>query len=285
VKKTFDKTALSMYPERPGVYLFFGANEELLYVGKSKELRSRIRAHFNARNERRMMQRVQRIEVRETAGELGALLLESKLIKERKPFYNRASRQRRRIIVALKSLSKEGYAVVNLKAIDYFSIDASTPVLGIFKHRTQALEYMAEAAKTYRLCPKLLKLEQSQRHCFSYHLGRCDGACMGEELPAIYNQRLEQAFEARRIKAWPFMGPVIFEEVSPDKKIRERFLLDNWCLLESSVTLEGSGDTNTNGQHRFDFDSYKILYSFLTDTKNAGVITLSGIRRQKDHSL
>lgn len=276
MKRLFDTATLLTYPDTPGIYCFYASTGELLYVGKSKGLRSRIRAHFAARRERRMMLRVQRIEIQETAGELGALLLESKLIKELKPSYNRASRQRRRIIVALKSLNKQGYAVITLKAIDYFSIDASTPVLGIFKHRTQASEYMAEAAKAYRLCPKLLKLERSQRYCFSYHLGRCGGACMGEEDPVSYNARLEQAFEARRIKAWPFKGAVTFEETSPDKRKRELFLLDNWCLLGSFSMIDGELVPAIKTQHRFDFDSYKILYSFLTDEKNRDSIVLPG---------
>jgi DNA polymerase-3 subunit epsilon len=283
MKRLFNTVSLSSYPDTPGIYCFYGINGELLYVGKSKGLRSRIRAHFATPRERTMMRRVHRIEIQETAGELGALLLESKLIKELKPFHNRASRQRRRIIVALKSLNKQGYAVITLKAIDYFSIDASTPVLGIFKHRTQAAEYMAEAAKSYRLCPKLLKLERSQRYCFSYHLGRCDGACMGEEDPALYNTRLEQAFEARRIKAWPFQGAVAYEESSPDKQKREVFLLDNWCLLGSYSMVDGELVPAIKTQHRFDFDSYKILYSFLTDEKNRNSIALPG--KEQVHAL
>ena len=204
MKRGFDTSTIAKFPDTAGVYLFYGASGILVYVGKSKSLRSRIRAHFNAPEERRFMRGVTKIEIRETAGELGALLLESKLIKELRPLKNIASRRRRRIIIAHKKLNNQGFAVVSLKAIDYWSVDASMPVLGLFKHRTQAMEYLAEAAKTYRLCPKLLKLEQPRGYCFSYHLGRCDGACAGEGDPEEYNARLEKAFEARRIAAWPY---------------------------------------------------------------------------------
>jgi hypothetical protein len=245
--------------------MFYGASGDLLYVGKSKSLRSRIRAHFNASEERRFMRGVRKIEIQETAGELGALLLESKYIKELRPLRNIAARRRRRIIIAVKKLNKQGFAVVSLKAIDYWSIDASTPVLGLFKHRTQAMEYLSEVARAYRLCPKLLKLEQPKRYCFSYHLGRCDGACMGDGDPDEYNARLDNAFEARRIKAWPYGGPIIVEEKSPSNNSRESFLIDNWCLLGSLKTNDNQQRLSAADQHRFDYDSYKILYVYLTD--------------------
>jgi DNA polymerase III subunit epsilon len=272
MKPPFDKALLASFPDGPGVYFFYSATGNLLYVGKSKKLRSRIRAHFAARDERRFMQGVRKIEVEETAGELGALLLESKYIKELRPLKNVAARQRRRIIVAVKKLNNRGFAVVSLKAIDYWSVDTSSPVLGLFKHRTQAMEYLSETARTYRLCPKLLKLEQPKRYCFSYHLGRCDGACMGEGDPAAYNARLDKAFEARRVKAWPFEGPIVVEEKSPLADSREYFLLDNWCLLGSRKSDVTGMRSWTEGHHRFDYDSYKILYAYLADPRNNDVV-------------
>jgi DNA polymerase-3 subunit epsilon len=259
-------------PDSPGVYLFMDAEGTILYVGKSKSVRSRVKAHFAARNERRMMRRVRRVEVRETAGELGALLLESKLIKELRPLFNVMSRRRRRIIAARRSVDKRGYHTVALTAIDYFSIKPKMPVLGIFKTRTQAKEFLTAAAREYRLCPKLMRLETPSRYCFSYHLGRCSGACMGEEDPAAYNARVEQAFDARRIKAWPYPGPVIVEEQSPRAESRELFLVDNWCLLGSVTRADSGLSPSLPGAHRFDYDSYRILYAYLTDERNAPTI-------------
>lgn len=214
------------------------------------------------------MRGVVRIEVQETAGELGALLLESKYIKELKPLRNIAARRRLRIIVATKKVNKHGFAEVVLNPIDYWSVDTSTPVLGLFKHLKQAKEYLTRAAREYRLCPKLLGLERQTKYCFSYHLGYCDGACMGEGDPDGYNARLEKAFDDRRIKAWPFRGPIVFEETSPLTGARESFVIDNWCLLSSFRSNKNGATLQAQEQHRFDYDSYKILYGFLTDTSN-----------------
>jgi DNA polymerase-3 subunit epsilon len=272
MKSVFDKKNIHSLHNGPGVYLFYNKEDGLLYVGKSKAVRMRIRSHFASRDERWLMKHIHRIEVRETAGELGALLLESRLIKELRPVYNVRSRQPRRIILARRAENERGYAIVKLEAIDYLDIKPGSPILGIFKHKTQAKEFLDTVAKTHRLCPKLLRLENSHGYCFSYHLGQCDGACMGEEDAAAYNARVEAAFEARRISAWPFDGAITIEEISADKKLRELFEIDNWCLISSRTDDFRTAKKNTAAQksvpHRFDYDSYKILYSYVMEEGN-----------------
>jgi len=269
MKSTFNKKSITSFPNAPGVYLFYGAEDILLYVGKSKTIRARIRSHFAARDERWLTKRLHRIEIRETAGELGALLLESRLIKELRPMYNVRSRQPRRIIIARRADNEQGYATVKLAAVDYLDINPNSPILGIFKHKTQAKEFLDTVAKTHRLCPKLLRLENSSGYCFSYHLEQCDGACMGEEDAAAYNARVEAAFEARRIIAWPFEGAVNIEEVSKDQKLREIFVIDNWCLIASNndanIISKKFQIPQKSSSHRFDYDSYKILYSYVME--------------------
>ena len=269
MKSTFNKKSITSFPNAPGVYLFYGVEDLLLYVGKSKTIRARIRSHFAARDERWLTKRLHRIEIRETAGELGALLLESRLIKELRPMYNVRSRQPRRIIIARRADNEQGYATVKLAAVDYLDINPNSPILGIFKHKTQAKEFLDTVAKTHRLCPKLLRLENSSGYCFSYHLEQCDGACMGEEDAAAYNARVEAAFEARRIIAWPFEGAVNIEEVSKDQKLREIFVIDNWCLIASNndanIISKKFQIPQKSSSHRFDYDSYKILYSYVME--------------------
>ena len=263
------RSSISSLPDTPGVYLFFGPSDQLLYVGKSKTLRSRIRAHFSSREERWLCRRIRRIEVRQTPGELGALLLESKLIKELRPFHNVAAKRRRRIVIARRIELRGGYTGVALESVDHLTPSDAGLILGIFKHTTQAKEYLASIARTHRLCPKLLRIEQSRTHCFSYHLGRCNGGCVGEEHPDLYNKRFEEAFEERRIKAWPFEGSVIIEERSDSGIGLESFFIDNWCLLASSRIQDDQRIDTMYESHRFDYDSYKILYTFLSDRSNA----------------
>ena len=84
-------------PEGPGVYLFRGEGGALLYVGKSRNLRSRVIGHFAGEHrsgkEARLTRLVRAVEWQETGGELGALLLESRLVKELAPSANRRLRR------------------------------------------------------------------------------------------------------------------------------------------------------------------------------------------------
>ena len=101
-----ERSALDMVPEGPGVYLFYGDNsrspggsDELpLYIGKGVSMRSRVQSHFAADHgsgrAMRLAQEVKRVDWIETAGELGALLLEARLIKEKLPTHNRPLRRK-----------------------------------------------------------------------------------------------------------------------------------------------------------------------------------------------
>lgn len=245
---------------------------ELLYVGKSKTIRTRVRSHFSSPDEKKLCKQVSHIEARCTAGELGALLLESQLIKDLKPLFNIRSRQKRRIIVARRITTDEGYYAIALEAISRIDPANGNPIMAIFKTKLQAGEFLSVAAKEHMLCPKLLGLERTHRFCFSFHLHLCHGACMGLEEPFAYNRRLELAFEERRIKAWPFEGGIIIEERGNDGKSGEVFVVDNWCLLYSFAYSEGNYRLRVQGHHRFDYDSYKILAAYVFDTSNSTYI-------------
>ena len=77
------RAALADMPAAPGVYTFHGAEGDLpLYIGKSVNLRNRLLAHLRTPDEARMLRQTRRISHIRTAGEIGALLLEARLIKE-----------------------------------------------------------------------------------------------------------------------------------------------------------------------------------------------------------
>ena len=101
--------ALEGLPESPGVYRFFGVNDLPLYIGKSVNLRDRVRSHFSSdyrnSNDHRLSAEIRRLDWIETAGELGALLLESRLVKEVAPLHNALLRRRRTRCVAAPAVA------------------------------------------------------------------------------------------------------------------------------------------------------------------------------------
>ncbi len=135
------------------------------------------------------------MEAIETSGELSALFLESRLIKERSPLYNRRLKSVRRLALAKASFTPEGYKTLSIGYEESVPKDELDSILGVFRTLHQAKECVEEALRKHQLCPKICGLETVRHECFQYQLGRCLGACKGDELPAMYNARFNAAFK------------------------------------------------------------------------------------------
>ncbi len=175
-------THLDTIPDTSGVYLFYSQNNQLpIYIGKSINLRKRILSHFSAdytsAKELKISQHVNHIEWQETAGELSALLLESKLIKEIKPLYNRRLRQAKKI-AGFKTEVQKGYKQIKIVYIDNKLSHAPDDIFGSFRNKCAAEIKLWDLIKTHNLCPKLCGLDKSTKQCFDHQLKRCEGACI-----------------------------------------------------------------------------------------------------------
>lgn len=271
-----DRETIRSLPDSAGVYLFYGPRNELLYVGKSINIRRRVVSHFSlspsSGKELSICGQTYAVEARTTAGELGALLLESRLIKDLQPIHNRVARLKRKLVVMRRRETKEGYAACELQNVEVVNPWEVAGLLTVFKNRTQARETLVNMAREYELCHKLLGLEKSSSCCFQYHLHRCHGACIGAEDPAEYNARFDAAFVERKLQAWPFPSGILIEEKGDDEKGGEAFLIDQWCLV-SSVRFSDEGFRDVlPGGNTFDYDSYKILLRYLYNRKNRKTI-------------
>ncbi len=271
-----DREIIRSLPDSAGVYLFYGQGGELLYVGKSTNIRRRVQSHFSMGSaggrELELFQHTHSIEARSTAGELGALLLESRLIKELQPIHNRVSRVKRRLVVIIRDRTEDGYATASLDYRDRIDPADIGSILTVFKHKQQAREYLNGLAREFSLCHKLLGLERTNGCCFQYHLQRCRGACIGEESPESYNARFDDGFAERRIQAWPFKQGILILEKGEDQAHGEAFLVDQWCLLSSVRYGEDGFQEVVAGSNAFDFDSYKILYRYVSNPRHRKTI-------------
>lgn len=267
------KEEVEKLPEKPGVYMFFGKSEIPLYIGKSVNIKDRVLSHFindtDSSTEMEISQQVERIEHVETGGELGALILESELIKKMQPLYNRKLRHARKMVVLRKIISADGYyalKIVNGEEIESQELDN---VLGIFKSMKSAKEHAARLVNEFSLCQKMLGLQQGSGPCFSYHLEKCRGACVKKENPALFNSRFILAFAKTKLRSWPFNGPILVKESSED--LEEALVFDKWCYLgkySEYMYEEKKGITALS-----DFDVYKILQGFLGNDKNRKKVT------------
>jgi DNA polymerase-3 subunit epsilon len=160
-----------------------------LYVGKSTNIRSRVLSHFsgdhNSTKELSISQQLKRIEWRETAGELGALLLEARLIKELQPIHNQRLRRENDLCAWQLVDSPKGGKTVVLKYAADIDFGRESNLYGTFTSQRKAVETLRSLSDSHRLCLIQLGLEKPARGnsspCFGYQLKKCRGICIGQE--------------------------------------------------------------------------------------------------------
>ncbi len=186
------QTQLDELPKSPGVYLFSDAKNRLLYVGKGKNLRARVRSYFQKAPKgpriQRMVSKIEKLEIIVTATEAEALLLENSLIKNNKPYFNVMLRDDKtypyilltdepfpRVIFTRRKRRKGRYFG------PYPSARAARQAIKLihqhFKVRSCDLEL---GAKTYR-------------PCLQHHIKRCDAPCAFLTDEAEYGEGVARA--------------------------------------------------------------------------------------------
>jgi DNA polymerase III subunit epsilon len=243
--------ALDHLPESPGVYTFVGATGQPLYVGKSLNLRERIRSHFYAdsrnANDARLVAEVHTLEVEHTAGEFGALVREIQTIKRNAPLHNIALRKRES--VCFIKPAAPGLTPKILKLSDLPDSDPlqEPELYGPFGSRASARAALAAVSKSQRLCDRASGLWAREGACFSRQVNRCAGLCTGDESAQTHHARLLRGLAPMRFAAWPFSGPVVLTERDTESGLTDQWVFDRWRAIES------------NGESHFDPDLYKLL--------------------------
>lgn len=266
-------------PETSGVYLFYGDNDVVLYVGKSINIRSRVMSHFagdhSVTKDMRIAQEVKRVECRETAGELGALILESRLVKELAPVHNRRLRRVNELCAWRWRIQGPGAPeLVTARDLDFSALD---DLYGLFRSRATAIEALREIAVAHELCPVELGLEKRRGGCFSYQLKRCRGVCVGAEPREAHALRVATALASMRMRPWPFRGRIGIREHEAGADRTELHVVDRWCYLgtvRSETELHELAAARVEPQ--FDLDTYRILSRYLAKPpRDAQIIELA----------
>jgi DNA polymerase-3 subunit epsilon len=264
--------AFDHIPEGPGVYLFYGDKDVPLYVGKSIHLRTRVMAHFSGDHrvskDMRIAAEVKRIDWIETAGELGALIEEARLVKKLSPVHNRQLRRASELCAWHWPADRHDQAPALVSARDLAG-GGFRDLYGLFRSRRTAIEALREIALEHALCHVLLGLEKRAGPCFAYQIKRCRGACAGQETPREHAARLATALAGLRVRAWPFPGRIGIRETSGNGERCDLHVLDQWCHL-GTVRSEEELRELQDGALRplFDLDTYKILTRYLLGGKN-----------------
>lgn len=290
---------LDNLPEGPGVYRFYGVNDLPLYIGKSVNLRDRVRSHFSSdyvtANDLRISSEIRRIEVEETAGEMGALLREARLVKELLPLHNHKLRRKRNAcFIRVPDLGSAPEVLLN-KDIDWeehFTRASRHPggeacpgslqaggrggasLYGPFATRPGIRKLLEGLAGEHALCWRLLGWEKRGGPCFARQVRKCRGACVGEETPQVHNLRLATALAPWRVADWPWDGRIAIRERSAENGREEAHVFDRWWHVGTARDEdELAALAETRIAIEFDPDIYKIVQAF-TRKRHASVIEL-----------
>lgn len=185
------KEKIDALPQDTGVYYFYDDQQELIYVGKSTNIHSRIISHLNNTTTKKaleMKNRIADVDYEICGSELVALLLESDEIKKNLPIYNRAQRRTLHTWGLYSYENEEGYSCLTLER----AANTTDTPLTLYASKAQAQEQLYQLTENYELCQKLNGLYHSTGACFQYGIKRCNGACIGKESTEDYNLRVDQ---------------------------------------------------------------------------------------------
>lgn len=187
---------LKTLPSEPGVYRYFDKNEQLLYVGKAKNLKKRVLSYFNKNlpgyRTRIMVKKIHRLETTIVPSEYDALLLENNLIKEHNPYYN----------VMLKD--DKTYPWICIKNEDFprifltrTRIKDGSEYFGPYAKVRPARVLLDTIKQLYKIRSCNLNLDPEKieegkfKVCLEFHIKNCKGPCEGFETKEAYDKKID----------------------------------------------------------------------------------------------
>ncbi|HEY8390935.1 MAG TPA: excinuclease ABC subunit UvrC [Clostridia bacterium] len=184
---------LKLLPEQPGVYIMYDENGQIIYIGKAKILKNRVRQYFyNSGNQTEkvmaMVAKIADFSYIIATSELDALALESNLIKKHKPPYNillkdDKSRPYIRIDTRLEYPTVEVTRKLRADGAKYFG-----PFFGV---AVNEMIELIRGAYLVRNC-NYKKFNSNHRECLNYHLGLCSAPCTRRISPELYKKQVEK---------------------------------------------------------------------------------------------
>jgi len=251
---------LKKYPTASGVYLMYGAEESVLYVGKAKNLRSRLRSYFSAGGDGRaqiplLMKKVERIETIITDTEKEALLLENTLIKQHRPRYNVDLRDDKTYVSVRIDLREEFPA---LQVVRQVKRDGAF-YFGPYSSAGAIRETLKEI---YRIFPlrhsSIDRCKKRGRPCLFHQIGQCSAPCHGlisakdyrqlvDGVVALLSGREAEVTSLLRERMARASAELRFEEAA---RLRDQIRSIEKSVEHQKVTDLGGGDQDVIGLHR-----------------------------------
>jgi DNA polymerase-3 subunit epsilon len=184
-------------PNKTGIYYIHNEKGDLIYIGKSRNIKKRINQHFTGTSgkSKKIQREVFAVTYEETGSELIALLKESEEIKINKPIYNRA--QRKSIFQWALYVEKDvnGYLALKVQKADGRKKEITS-----FTSMQEGKNLLFKVTTAHQLCQKINGLYETKNGCFQLKIKECNGACVEKESPEIYNERVNEFIEEMKFE-------------------------------------------------------------------------------------
>jgi len=183
-------------PKKTGIYYLYNSNKDVIYVGKSTNLRNRLFNHLRQPKTQKaikMHAEVADISYEITGSEIVALLKESQEIKNLKPNYNVALKRSSFPFGIIEEHDLFGYHL--LKAV---KLEAHHKPISTFSSLAETKGYLEKVSKEFGLCLGMIGLQKCNRGCVFFGTQQCEGAALCHEEADTYNLKVENALENLR---------------------------------------------------------------------------------------
>ena len=259
---------LNSIPSVTGVYYIYKENGDLIYIGKSRNIKKRVNQHFTgtSRRSKRIQKDAFTVTYEETGSELIALLKECQEIKVNQPLLNRSQKKATFPWSLYAAKNTDGYITLSLT-----KTDGRKKEIISFSGAAEGKNALIRITEKYNLCQKINGLDPLVTDaCFPYGTGNCNGGCIGAELHTEYNARV-----AEFISFNSFNGQTM-AIIDRGRKVDER-----------SVVLIENGKYKGYGFYKLNYqvNNLEILKNILVpmdDSKDAKSIIRGYIRKKKD---
>lgn len=242
-----------------GVYLIYGDNDLPLYIGKSKQVKTRLLSHFgqDVHNSKEMSlsQQAKKIDVIPCSGELDALLTESAQIKQRQPILNRRLRRQKDLFSFQLSTNTHGYDTLNIVPMHHVQFNQQQRYYGLFHSKSDAQKAIKNTISNTDLCLQTLGIEKgsSNRPCFRHQLHQCSGACINKITATTHNLKLALALQKIKLADWPFTSYAYIKEQ------QKYHIFHQWIYLGSASNNDQLHTILSQPQGQLDRDIYQII--------------------------
>ena len=175
-------------PSEIGVYYIHDNEGNIIYIGKSKNIKKRVLNHLTADNSKakKIQKKLARVSYELCGNECIALLKEQHEIKNNQPVLNHALKYRH-FPIGIRLDETTAYHRLIIEPVQQ-----ERTYLEVFKNKKDANRRLRNWIQNYTLCESQTSLGNPNKACFGYGIKECNGACVGDENTRTYNERLIQ---------------------------------------------------------------------------------------------